>query len=76
VFYRALSRVKRLVVNYIIYKNIVLFRSITIIYIYYFYLIGIEVIPNLTIITIVLLYTHSLYKRLTLLITTTLLFSN
>jgi hypothetical protein len=76
VFYRALSRVKRLVVNYIIFNNIVLFRSVTIIYIYYFYLIGIEVIPNLTIITIVLLYIHSLYKRLTLLITTTLLFSN
>jgi hypothetical protein len=32
-------------------SNIVLFRSVAIIYIYYFYLIGVGVMPNLTAIT-------------------------
>jgi hypothetical protein len=54
----------------------VLFRSVTTIYILYFYLIGIRVIYSFTIIAIVSLYVHSFYKRLTILLSTTLLFSN
>jgi hypothetical protein len=57
-------------------NNTVLFRSVTIIYIYYFYLTGARVIPNLTAITAAPLYAHSLCRRLALLTTTTLLFSN
>jgi hypothetical protein len=53
-----------------------LMEYVTTIYIFYFYLIGIEVIPSFTIIAIVSLYIHSLYRRLTILISTTLLFSN
>jgi hypothetical protein len=41
-------------------NNIILFRSVTIIYIYYFYLIGVRVIPNLAIIAIVSLYLYAL----------------
>jgi hypothetical protein len=57
-------------------NRIILFRSVTILYILYFYLIDIEVMPSFTIIAIASLYTYSLYRRLTLLTTTTLLFSD
>jgi hypothetical protein len=61
---------------YTIRNSIILFRSIAIIYILYFYLTGAGIIPNLTVVAIVSLCAHSLYKRLTILIATTLLFSN
>jgi hypothetical protein len=54
----------------------VLFRSVTTIYILYFYLIGRRVMPSFTIIAIVSLCVHFLYRRLTILISATLLFSN
>jgi hypothetical protein len=54
----------------------VLFRSVTTICILYFYLIDTEVIPSFTLTAIVSLYAHSLYRRLTILISATLLFSN
>jgi hypothetical protein len=54
----------------------ILFRSITIIYILYFYLIGAGIMPNLTVTAIVPLYVHPLRRRLTILMTTTLLSSN
>jgi hypothetical protein len=57
-------------------NRIILFKSSTTISILYFYLIGIEIIPNLTIIAAAPFYAHLLYRRLTLLITTTLIFSN
>jgi hypothetical protein len=57
-------------------NNTVLFRSVAIIYIYYFYLVGAEIMPNLTATTAAPLCAHSLYRRLALLTTTTLLFSN
>jgi hypothetical protein len=50
--------------------------SIAIIYFLYFYLIGAGVMPNLTITAVAPLCAHSLRRRLILLITTTLLFSN
>ena len=53
-----------------------LFRRIASIYVLYFYLAGIEVMSNLTIIPIVLPNAHPLYRRLALTITSTLLFSN
>jgi hypothetical protein len=62
--------------EYVIRNRVVLFRSVTIIYVFYLYLIGTEVMPNLTIIAAVSLYAHFLCKRLTILITTTFLFSN
>jgi hypothetical protein len=57
-------------------NNIILFRSVTIIYIYYFYFAGVRVIPNLAVTAAVPLYAHSLCRRFALLTTTTLLFSN
>jgi hypothetical protein len=57
-------------------NNIKLFRSVAIIYIYYFYLIGTEVMPNLAVIAVAPLCAHSLFRRFALLTTTTLLFSN
>jgi hypothetical protein len=41
------------VVEYVIGNRIILFRSVTILYIFYFYLIGVEVMPSFTIIAIV-----------------------
>jgi hypothetical protein len=61
---------------YTVRNNIVLFRSVAIIYIYYFYLAGAGVMPNLTITAVVPLCAHLLRRRLTLLTATTLLFSN
>jgi hypothetical protein len=58
------------------HNNIILFRSVAIIYIYYFYLKGAEVMPNLAATAAAPLCAHSLYRRLALLTTTTLLFSN
>jgi hypothetical protein len=57
-------------------NNIILFRSVTIIYIYYFYFIGAEVMPNLAVTAAAPLYAHLLCRRIALLTTTTLLFSN
>jgi hypothetical protein len=51
-------------------------EHVTIIYVLNYYLIGTRVVPNLAIIAIVPLYAYPLYKRLAVLITTTLLFSN
>jgi hypothetical protein len=48
----------------------------TIFYILNIYFIYIEVIPSLTISIIALTYAHLLYRRLTIFITTTYLFSN
>jgi hypothetical protein len=62
--------------NHVIRNSIILFRSIAIIYILYFYLIGAGIIPNLTITAIAPLYAYSLRKYLIISITTTLLFSN
>jgi hypothetical protein len=61
---------------YTVRNNTVLFKSVAIIYIYYFYLIGAGVMPNLAATTAAPLYAHSLRRRLALLTTTTLLFSN
>jgi hypothetical protein len=57
-------------------NNIILFRSVAIIYIYYFYLAGAGVIPNLAAPAAAPLCAHSLCRRFALLTTTTLLFSN
>jgi hypothetical protein len=57
-------------------NRIILIRSITIIYVLYLYLTGAEVMPNLVIIAVASLCAHSLCRRLTVLTTTTLLFSN
>jgi hypothetical protein len=56
--------------------SVVLFRSVAIIYILYFYLIGVRVMPNLAATAAASLYAHSLRRRLTILTPTTLLFSN
>ena len=57
-------------------NRIVLFRSAAIIYVLYFYLIGAGVVPNLATTAVVPLYAHPLCRRLALLITTTLFYSN
>jgi hypothetical protein len=54
----------------------ILFRSITIIYILYFYLVGAGIMPNLAVTAIVPLCAHPLRRRLAVPTTTTLLFSN
>jgi hypothetical protein len=64
------------IVEYVIRNRIILFRSITIIYVLYFYLIGAGVMPNLAVIAIAPLCAYSLRRRLALLTATTLLFSN
>jgi hypothetical protein len=51
-------------------------RFFTIIYIFYFYLAGIGIVPNLAAIAIVLLSAHPLCRRFAVLITTTLPLSN
>jgi hypothetical protein len=61
---------------YTMRNNIVLFRSVAIIYIYYFYLAGAGVMPNLTVTAAAPLCAHPLRRRLALLTATTLLFSN
>jgi hypothetical protein len=57
-------------------NNIILFRSVAIIYIYYFYLAGAGVMPNLAATAVAPLCAHPLCRRFALLIITTLLFSN
>jgi hypothetical protein len=64
------------VMEYVIGNRIRLFRSITIIYILYFYLIGAGIMPNLTAIATASLCAHFLRRRLAVPTTTTLLFSN
>jgi hypothetical protein len=61
---------------YTVRNNTVLFKSVAIIYIYYFYLTDARVIPNLAATTAAPLCAHSLRRCLALLTTTTLLFSN
>jgi hypothetical protein len=61
---------------YTIRNRIVLFRSVTIIYILYFYLIDARIVSYFAITTVTPLCAHSLRRRLALLTTTTLLFSN
>jgi hypothetical protein len=57
-------------------NNIVLFRSVAIIYIYYFYLVGAGVMPNLAATAAAPLCVYLLCRRLALLTATTILFSN
>jgi hypothetical protein len=55
---------------YTIRNSIILFRSITIIYILYFYLAGAGIMPNLTITATAPLCAHPLCRRLTVLTVT------
>jgi hypothetical protein len=57
-------------------NTIVLFRSVAIIYILYFYLVGAEVVPNLAATAAAPLYAQPLRRRLTILTPSTLYFSN
>jgi hypothetical protein len=57
-------------------NNIILFRSVAITYIYYFYLASAGVMPNLAATAAAPLCAHPLCRRFALLTTTTLLFSN
>jgi hypothetical protein len=57
-------------------NNIILLRSVAIIYIYYLYLTGAGVMPNLTATAAAPLCAHPLCRRFALLTTTILLFSN
>jgi hypothetical protein len=61
---------------YTILSRIILFRSITIVCVLYFYLTGARIVFNLAATTAAPLCAHPLRRRLTLLTTTTLLFSN
>ena len=63
-------------VFYSIYNRIVLIRSVAIIYILYFYLARARVVPNLTTTAVAPLCAHPLRRRLAILTTTTLLYSN
>jgi hypothetical protein len=57
-------------------NRIILFRSVAILYILYFHLAGAGVMPSFAATAAASLYAHSLCRRLTLLTTTTLLFSD
>jgi hypothetical protein len=57
-------------------NRIILFRSSTTIYILYFYLVGVGIMPNLAASAAAPLCAHPLRRRLTVLTTTTLLYSN
>jgi hypothetical protein len=63
-------------VNHVIGNEILLFRSITIIYVLYFYLVGVGGMANLAVTAVVSLCAHSLRTHLAISVTTTLLFSN
>jgi hypothetical protein len=54
----------------------ILFRSVAILYILYFYLVGAGLMPSFAATAAASLYAHSLRRRLALLTTTTLLFSD
>jgi hypothetical protein len=61
---------------YTIRYRIALFRSVAIIYVPYFYLTGARIMSNFAATTAAPLYAYPLRRRLALLTTTTLLFSN
>ena len=58
------------------HDTILLNRSVAIVYVLYFYLIGTGVVSDFAATAAVPLAAHPLYRRLTLLITATLLYSN